>query len=294
MIRCAPRCWLVALELLVIGVILAMVLIGRRLLWHERWLDYRALAENLRHGRFLAFVSEFGRIHGTPPGGEQREPPWFLWYIRATMREIGLPNATLDGTYQWRLLNATLTHEIEGRDGQVAYHRANSANAERIDHVLHRLGVGCFVATFLILLAFLVTYGIEWMMGATPAAGTHGGCYENPLLCAKPWVTFLAAGLPALGAALAGIRVQGDFEGSRERSQTMLRGTRPAGGRIPDGGKPPDRPRRDRRTADCNGADDVGGRRRLAGAVRAQTPDLAGVSLRGRNLARLIVACMSR
>ncbi len=213
---------LVALELLVIGAILAMVLIGRRLLWHERWLDYRALAENLRHGRFLAFVSEFGRIHGTPPGGEQREPPWFLWYIRATMREIGLPNATLDGTYQWRLLNATLTHEIEGRDGQVAYHRANSANAERIDHVLHRLGVGCFVATFLILLAFLVTYGIEWMMGATPAAGTHGGCYENPLLCAKPWVTFLAAGLPALGAALAGIRVQGDFEGSRERSQTML------------------------------------------------------------------------
>jgi hypothetical protein len=136
------------------------------------------------------------------------------------MREIGLPNATLDGTYQWRLLNATLTHEIEGRDGQVAYHRANSANAERIDHVLHRSGVGCFVATFLILLAFLVTYGVEWMMGAAPEA--HGSCFDNPLLCAKPWVTFLAAGLPALGAALAGIRVQGDFEGSRERSLAML------------------------------------------------------------------------
>ena len=26
-------------------------------------------------------------------GGEQREPPWILWYIRATMREIGLPNS---------------------------------------------------------------------------------------------------------------------------------------------------------------------------------------------------------
>ena len=88
--------------------------------------------------------------------------------------------------------------------------------------VLHRLGIGCFVATFLILLAFLVTYAVEWTMGVAPSAGTYGGCYDNPLLCAKPWVTFLAAGLPALGAALAGIRVQGDFEGSRERSQAML------------------------------------------------------------------------
>lgn len=213
---------LVALELLVIGMILARVLIGRRLLWHERWLDYRALAENLRHGRFLAFVSEFGRIHSAPPGDGLREPPWFLWYIRATMREIGLPNAVLDGTYQWRLLNATLTHEIEGDNGQLAYHRANSVNAERIDHVLHRAGVGCFIATFLILLAFLVIYGAQAMLGMLPAPAAHGACFDNPLLCAKPWVTFLAAGLPALGAALAGIRVQGDFEGSRERSMAML------------------------------------------------------------------------
>ena len=91
-----------------------MILIGRRWLWHERWLDYRALAENLRHGRFLSFVSEFGRIRGEPAGVEQREPPWMLWYVRATMREIGLPNATLDGTYQWRLLNATLDARDRG------------------------------------------------------------------------------------------------------------------------------------------------------------------------------------
>ena len=42
------------------------------------------------------------------------------------------------------------------------------------------------------------------------------------LLLFKPAVTLLAAGLPALGAALAGIRVQGYFEGSRERSDHMV------------------------------------------------------------------------
>jgi hypothetical protein len=214
---------LVAIELFVIGVILAMILIGRRWLWHERWLDYRTLAENLRHGRFLSFVSEFGHIRGEPAGAEQREPPWMLWYVRATMREIGLPNAILDGTYQWRLLNATLEHEIEGPHGQLAYHRRNSESLHRIDLMLHRLGVGCFVVTFVILLLFLGGYGLESWLGSPAAAGAgHGSCFENPLLCAKPWVTFLAAGLPALGAALAGIRVQGDFEGSRERSQTMI------------------------------------------------------------------------
>lgn len=214
------KAFLVALELVVIGWILAMIVIGRRRLWHERWLDYRALAENLRHGRFLAFVSEFGRIRGEAPGGEEREPSWLLWYLRATMREIGLPNAALDGTYQWRLLNATLTHEIEGPEGQLAYHRANSESTRLIDHRLHQLGVGCFILTFIILLLFLAGYVFEVAVGTD--SGAPGAGAKDPLVWAKPWVTFLAAWLPALGAALAGIRVQGDFESSRDRSEAML------------------------------------------------------------------------
>jgi len=35
----------------------------------------------------------------------------------------------------------------------------------------------------------------------------------------KPTVSIAAAGLPALGAALSGIRAQGDFEGFAERSR---------------------------------------------------------------------------
>jgi Protein of unknown function (DUF4231) len=62
-------------EMVVIVLIIVIIALGRWLRWHERWLDYRALAEALRHGRFLAFVSEFGRIH-EPAAAGSREPPW--------------------------------------------------------------------------------------------------------------------------------------------------------------------------------------------------------------------------
>ena len=42
------------------------------------------------------------------------------------------------------------------------------------------------------------------------------------LKLAKPWLLLFAAGLPALGAALAGIRVQGEFEDYKERSEHMV------------------------------------------------------------------------
>jgi hypothetical protein len=138
------------------------------------------------------------------------------------MREIGMPNAVLDATYQWQLLNATLTHEIEGPDGQLAYHRANIVSARLIDHRLHQLGVGCFIVTFIILLLFLLGYGVELIVERASAADTHGAGTSKLLTFAKQGVTFLAAGLPALGAALAGIRVQGDFESSREGSEAMV------------------------------------------------------------------------
>ena len=88
---------LVFLELILIFVIIGIVRIGRRERWHQRFLEYRTLAEMLRDIRFLAYVGENGRILRTSEPGPAA---WFLWYLRATIRELGLPNAVLDGTYQ--------------------------------------------------------------------------------------------------------------------------------------------------------------------------------------------------
>jgi hypothetical protein len=187
-----------AFELAILVIILIIVLIGRLSSWHERWIEYRALAENLRHGRFLAFVSEFGRIRETSSNRGDRESSWILWYVRATMREIGLPTAILEHTYQWRLLQATLQHEIRGCEGQIKYHKDNQKIMSRLERALHMAGIACFVVALSALAAFV--------------AGAH---------FLADSLTLWAAGLPALGAALAGIRAQSDFEGSKERSARM-------------------------------------------------------------------------
>ncbi|MGP0094163.1 MAG: DUF4231 domain-containing protein [Xanthobacteraceae bacterium] len=213
----------VGIELFAIIAILGIILVGRHWHWHERWMDYRALAENLRHGRFLAFVGEFGRIHDTAPRPSGREPPWMLWYIRATMREIGLPTATLDATYQWRLLEATLANEIQGSEGQLAYHQDNQKTVGRIDHMLHFLGNGCFYLTFFI----LVLLAAAAALSAGKTQLESGGAPVSSFFAAfvaflRKHQIFWTAGLPALGAALSGIRAHGDFEGLRERSAHMV------------------------------------------------------------------------
>jgi len=199
-------------ELIVIGTIILTVWLGLNRHWHERWLNYRALAEMLRHGRFLAFVSEFGRRQASGAGA--RDAPWMLWYVRATMREIGLPGATLDRAYRHALLEATYKEEIAGPQGQLEYNMHNIHVAREIDHFLHRLGIGCFVLTSVILAIFLALFGLDHLSASASI--------ETLLLGAKPFVTFLSAGLPALGAAVAGIRVHGDFEASVRRSARTL------------------------------------------------------------------------
>jgi hypothetical protein len=202
----------VTCELIVIGTIILIVWRGLNRRWHERWLNYRALAEMLRHGRFLAYVGEFGRTQTNAAG--DRDVPWMLWYARATMREIGLPAAFLDAHYRQALLAATFKEEIDGSHGQLAYNRHNIERAHEVDHFLHRLGIGCFVLTSMILTFFLMLFGLDRMVATSPI--------ETFLFAAKPFLTFLSAGLPALGAAVAGIRVHGDFEESANRSARTL------------------------------------------------------------------------
>jgi hypothetical protein len=111
-------------------------------------------------------------------------------------------------------------HEIEG---QLVWHKNNKKASRRMDHALHHIGILCFLLTFVVLVIFLAMYGVErvWHGPVLTGPDEPGTMLGAVLLWFKPAVTFIAAGLPALGAAFAGIRVQGDFEGSRERSDHM-------------------------------------------------------------------------
>ena len=200
---------LVALELFVIVAIIQLVRYGGKNAWHERWIDYRLVAESLRHARFLAYVSEFGLIHRKDLANQ----PWTIWYIRATLREIGLPGATLDRAYQRPLLQsvlaprspraAPLARDQYRRDGEgrplPASLRPSAASTTR--------SARCASASW------------GWSPSSCCCRSSRSmpfSSWRSPgCCCSRP-------DLPALGAALAGIRVQGEFEDYKERSEHMI------------------------------------------------------------------------
>jgi hypothetical protein len=206
---------LAAAELVPITAAIFIVGFGRSKHWHRRWLDYRALAESLRHLRFLAPIGACPRDPFQADGAE-RGLAWVRWYLHATIREIGCPNVVIDAEYQRALLGATDRLEV---DAQISYHADNRDQLENLHHTLVKAGDTCFVAIGAILVVFLLAYLAALAVGAgPPAIARHRESLMIILHSAKPLMTYLAAFLPALGAAIAGIRFTGDFEGFADQS----------------------------------------------------------------------------
>jgi hypothetical protein len=199
----SAKVWLVVAELGVIAGILLNTEVGRRCGWHDRWLDYRHLAERLRHLRMLALLGVRPTAAGRPAPGAARGVRWVDWYVRAAGREVGLPDAAVTDGYLDRCRRLLCETEL---DEQIAYQKASETAMHRLETRLHRLGACLFGATGLICVVFIVGY-LAWQ--------------EVPDDL-KAWVTFLTALLPTVGAAVYAIRVQGDFEGIRDRSAATL------------------------------------------------------------------------
>lgn len=208
----------VVVELLIISAVVLVVRRGVRLHWHAVWLETRELSELLRLGRSLSYIGAL-RDFVTAPHATGQET-FASWYVRAAFREIGLPSAVLDAAYLKHVLKAALTTEIEE---QKSYHAANAKNLGKIHHFLHHNGDACFAATMYMLLIYLAAWGVDHLVAAAhaaehAAAASHGWLHELLEYVIKPIVSIAAAGLPAFGAALSGIRAQGDFEGFAQRS----------------------------------------------------------------------------
>jgi hypothetical protein len=192
----------VSIELALIGLILVNTFFGVARHWHDRWLDYRHLAERLRHLRYLSLTGSPIILADTERGSNADES-WVEWYASMTQRELGLPTATADESYVEAV--RVILGEVELAE-QKAYHQQNMQRLKKLHRRLHMAGVIAFGATALVCLLFLAVYYLNHEMAATW----------------KPWVTSLTALLPAIGAALYGIRVQGDFEGVAQRSRAMV------------------------------------------------------------------------
>jgi hypothetical protein len=197
---------LVILEFLVIATILLLTRAGHRSQWHRRWLDNRHLAERLR---CLAVAAQLGELELR--SGAELRPGWVDWYARATARELGLPSVRVDRAYL-ACVRDSLTTLI---DGQIAYLQSDAHRMHRLEHRLHQLGTILFAATALICVGLLIYKMADKMVGMAAL-----DAIAHPVLTAT---TIASAALPAIGAAIYGIRMQGDFAGIAERSESLAR-----------------------------------------------------------------------
>lgn len=195
---------LALIELAAIGTILVLVHRGRRAHLHRRWLDQRHLAERLRCLMVTTRLGDLGlRRRGAVQGS------WVTWVIHGAARMTGLPSTRIDDAYLARFKETLLAL----LDDQLAYLRLDARRMHALEHRLHRLGTLLFGMTALICVGAVL---FEVVALATKSEALHH--WTEPLGTAA---TIAGAALPACGAAIYGIRMQGEFAGAAERSATL-------------------------------------------------------------------------
>ena len=196
------KVWLITAELIVIGLIIVNIRRGTKCNFHQIWIDRRHLAERLR---LLAMSGMLGRLSLRDVEDGTTHPGWVTWYARATARELELPQGELDKVYLGKVRDAAFALI----DDQLSYHRKNAHVMEHANHRLHKAGDWLFVCTILFCLAYLA------------AKFFAPGLVKGEGLGMTQIVTMATAFFPALAAALYGIRMQGDFAATSERSAAI-------------------------------------------------------------------------
>jgi hypothetical protein len=191
-------------ELVVISLIVLRTRRAALFGWHRRWIDTRHLAELLR---ILTLSGALGNLSLRRRGDPASPGSWPSWFARATARELGMPPGHLSDDRVAHVRDRALDLIVDQR----AYHRVNAHRMETIEHWLRHVGESLFVATIIACLGWL---GLKM---------TLGGHVHILGMDATALVTFLSALLPAVGAALYGIRMQGDFAAAAERSEAIGR-----------------------------------------------------------------------
>lgn len=190
-------------ELAMITAILLVVFPNRG--WHDRWIDYRLAAELVRHLRLITPLGgqrPFPQVPAHLASYGQPASTWMAWYIRAVERDLGLPNVSLTTPY----LRQCVSDLLAVLRDQIDFHKKTAARSERIEGRLHVVGLTLLGAT-------LAACAVHLWLGVAASEG------HSVLLIGN--LVFLCGFLPALGAALAGIVNQGEFQRIAMRSKAM-------------------------------------------------------------------------
>jgi hypothetical protein len=198
------KVYFVGAELLIIISILLTWFLGQRRQWHRRWLEYRRLAESLRHIRILAPLGAEGPVDR--PSDNVGRQDWVKWYAWSVRRRIPLPDRAVDDAYLAAIRDAARTAEIAE---QAAYHDANAVRMSALETGIHHTGQIFFAVTGGMCALFVALYFLDVLPNVdNPHRDLVLGLF-----------TFLTALLPTVGGALGAIFAQGDFRTVAEQSE---------------------------------------------------------------------------
>jgi hypothetical protein len=186
-------------ELLLIVWVFFNTRAGLKHRWHERWVEPREVAERLR---IALPMSMLGTRPLGPYGAAQT---WTGWYVRALVRAAGLGGGKMDAARLAAAKSALNTLLQE----QLQYHKTAADRFDKLNRRMKLAGEAALGLTILAIVAHLFA-------GNPPGASDSLARFP-----AHNLFTAITTGLPALGAAIFGIRIIGDFEGTASRAGRM-------------------------------------------------------------------------
>ena len=200
--------WFAGGELLLMLVLLLFYANSRRLRFHERMLDYRLLAERLRHLGFLWPLGRSSPVVRVPVHAvlSDPRPAWVNWWYRAVTRQLGLAHVTYTPAVVTALVAQVRRDLIAA---QVGYNKGENTRAENTEHWLHRWTWIVLILALTAAALHLFEHGIEERV--------FGG--ELP-----KWFPFVLTSIgilgPAFGAAMHAFGNQAAFQEIVMRTET--------------------------------------------------------------------------
>ncbi len=185
------------IELAVILAILGLTIWGKRRRFHERWIDYRLLAEQVRHLTFLwpLGVSSTGTRLPANPSADDPRVQWTGWYYRALVRQLGFGTQAFSTEHLATCRRLLRDFEIQD---QRRYHDRNAERLRHLSHVVHRRTDVLFGSAAVVAALHVMHLSEEFLVSAS--------------------LTALSVFLPARAAALHGWAGQADFHAGALRS----------------------------------------------------------------------------
>lgn len=198
---------IIAFEVIAMLAVLAALKICQQMSWHEKWIDYRFLAEQFRTAMYTVMVqdsSETGSIHQIQTLPFYNKPKsWLNFMITGQVKKVISDNGLSDN------FEAVKSFIAQGWIGdQINWHRTNAEKKKRAEHRLHNTVVVLFCITFAMAL-------LHW---SNILHNVHG---SELLYFIGKLSTFLAITLPAWGAAIHAIGKQMEYDRIAERSARM-------------------------------------------------------------------------